>query len=75
MCMCLAWGGLVGVDEWVRELGLGFNNPVGTGGMCDVCLCLGFGGVSDVEGGVGGCFARWLVHCLVGWVVLCLCVL
>ena len=32
----------------MRELGLGFTNPVGTGGMLDMCLC--FGGV----GGVGG---------------------
>ena len=27
MCMCLARGG-----EWMRELGLGFTNPLGTGG-------------------------------------------
>ena len=33
--------------EWMKGLGLGFTNPVGTGG---VCLCLGCGGV----GGVGG---------------------
>ena len=31
--------------EWVRGLGLGFINPVGTGGVWDVCLCCG---------GVGG---------------------
>ena len=33
MCMCLARGG-VGWrgGEWMRELGLGFTNPVGTGG-------------------------------------------
>ena len=36
--------------EWMRELGLGFTNPVGTGGVLDVCLCFGCGGV----GGVGG---------------------
>ena len=36
--------------EWMRELGLGFTNPVGTGGVLDVCLCFGCGGVS---GGVG----------------------
>ena len=36
MCMCLARGG-VGA-EWMRELGLGFTNPVGTGGMLDMCL-------------------------------------
>ena len=31
--------------ELVRGLGLGFTNPVGTGGVLDVCLCCG---------GVGG---------------------
>ena len=36
--------------EWMRGLGLGFTIPVGTGGVLDVCLCLGCGGV----GGVGG---------------------
>ena len=51
MCMCLARGGVVG--EWMRELGLGFTNPVGTGGVFEVCLCLGCGGV----GGVGG---KWV---------------
>ena len=28
MCMCLVWDG-----EWMRGLGLGFTNPVGTGGV------------------------------------------
>ena len=36
--------------EWIRELGLGFTNPVGTGGVLDMRLCFGCGGV----GGVGG---------------------
>ena len=27
--------------EWVRGLVSGFTNPAGTGGMRDVCLCLG----------------------------------
>ena len=47
MCMCLARGG-VGREgsEWMRELGLGFTNPVGTGGVLDVRLCFGCGGVS-----------------------------
>ena len=36
--------------EWMRELGLGFTNSVGTGGVLDMCLCFGCGGV----GGVGG---------------------
>ena len=39
-----------GGGEWMRELGLGFTNPVGTGGMLDMGLCFGCGGV----GGVGG---------------------
>ena len=34
----------------MRELGLGFTNPLGTGGVLDMCLCFGCGGV----GGVGG---------------------
>ena len=42
MCMCLAQGG---VGEWMRELGLGFTNPVGKGGVLDMCLCFGCGGV------------------------------
>ena len=51
-CVCVWLGGGVGVegDEWMRELGLGFTNHVGTGGVLDVCLCFGCGGV----GGVGG---------------------
>ena len=55
MCMCLAGGGLLSVlggegGEWMRGLGLGFTNPVGTGRVLDVCLCLGFGGVGSVCG-------------------------
>ena len=35
MCMCLAWGGVGGEGgEWMRELGLGFTNPLGT------CVCV-----------------------------------
>ena len=26
---------------WVRGLGLGFTNSVGTGGVWDMCLCMG----------------------------------
>ena len=29
----------------MRGLGLGFTNPVGTGGVLDMCLYLGCGGV------------------------------
>ena len=60
-CMCLAWGGVGGEGgEWMRELGLGFTNPVGTWGVLDMCLCFGCGGV----GGVGG---EWVGG------LLCLC--
>ena len=34
MCMCLARGG-----EWMRELGLGFTNPLGQG-ECWTCVCV-----------------------------------
>ena len=45
MCMCLAWGGVGGEGcEWIRELGLGFTNPVGTEGVLDMCPCFGCGG-------------------------------
>ena len=48
MCMCLARGGVGGGGggwcEWMRGLGLGFTNPVGTGGVWDVCLCFGWCG-------------------------------
>ena len=30
--------------------GLGFTNPVGTGGVLDVCLCFGCGGMGGVCG-------------------------
>ena len=39
MCMCLARGGVGG--EWMS--GLGFINPVGTGGVLG--MCFGCGGV------------------------------
>ena len=42
-----------GVGEWMRELGLGFTNPMGTEEVLDMCLCFGCGGA----GGVGG---EWL---------------
>ena len=62
MCMCLAQGG-----EEVRGLRLGFTNPVGTGEMFDVCLCMGCDGVGGGEW-VGG-----LDQGLEGVVVLYLC--
>ena len=36
--------------EWMRDLGLGFTNPVGTCGVLDICLCFGCGGVGGVCG-------------------------
>ena len=51
MRMCLARGRVGGVlSEWVKVLGFGFTNRAGTGGVWDVCLCLGCGDV----GGLGG---------------------
>ena len=44
VCVWLGWCGWRG-GEWMRELGLGFTNPVGAGGVLDMCLCLGCGGV------------------------------
>ena len=37
MCMCLARGGVGG--EWMRRLGLGFTNSVGTE-SCWTCACV-----------------------------------
>ena len=40
MCMGLARGGVGGEGgEWMRELGLGFTNPVGTGEYW-TCVCV-----------------------------------
>ena len=50
----------------MRELGLGFTNPVGTGGVLDVCMRLGCGGVSSV----GGEGVRGLRQGLGGWCVV-----
>ena len=44
MCMCLARGGVGRKGECIRGLCMGFTNPVGTGGVLDVCLCFGCGG-------------------------------
>ena len=54
-CVCV-WLGTAWVityiilGEWMRGLGLGVTNPVGTGGVWDVFLCFGYGGVGGVEG-------------------------
>ena len=56
--MCLARGGVGG--EWMRELGLGLTNPVGTGGVLDMCLCFGCGGVGgEWVGGLDKGRERW----------------
>ena len=43
-----AWGRRA--YEWMRVFGLGFTNHVRTGGVLDVCLCLGCGCVGGVDG-------------------------
>ena len=49
----MARGGVGGVwCEWLRGLGLGFTNPVGTGGVWD--MCLSSDGVGHIGGGVSG---------------------
>ena len=48
--------------EWMRKLDLGFTNPVGTGGVLDMCFGCG---------GVGG-YGAW-TRVGSGGVVLCLC--
>ena len=59
--VCLARGGVGGEGgEWMRELGLGFTNPVGTGGVLDMCLCFGCGGVGgEWVGGLDQGRERW----------------
>ena len=46
--------------EWMRGLGLGFTNPVGTGEVLHVCLCFGCCGV-------GGEWVGGLDQGLEGW--------
>ena len=50
-CECV-WLGAAWKErgEWMRGLGFGFTNLVGTGGVLHVWLCLGCSGM----GGVGG---------------------
>ena len=65
MCMCLARDGVGGEGMYERKLGLGFTNPVGTGGVLDMC-----------RGGVGGVGGEWVgawTRVGSGGVVLCLC--
>ena len=48
-------------------MGLSFPNLVGTGGVLDVCLCLGYGGV----GGVAVEWVGGLDHGMKGWRYVC----
>ena len=50
--------------EWMRGLDLGFTNPVGTGGVLDVCLCCGGAGGERVEGLNQGLEA-WCCVCVI----------
>ena len=52
----VARGGVDGEGgEFMKGLALGFTNPVGTGGVLDVCLCLACSGVDGLGGEwVGG---------------------
>ena len=61
--------------EWMIGLGLGFASHVRTGGVLDVCLCLGCGGVGGVGsvGSVDGAWVRAWTRFWRGGVVLCLC--
>ena len=63
-CVCV-WLGVAWVksSEWKRGLGLGFTNPVRTGGVLEVCLYLGCGCV----GGICGEWVGSLDQCLEGW--------
>ena len=49
----------------MRGLGLGFTNPVGTGGMLDVCLCFGCGDVGGIVGRGLGPGSGWVGWCYV----------
>ena len=52
--------GLGGGCEWMRELGLGFTNTLRTGGVLDMCLCFGCGGVGgEWVGGLAQGRERW----------------
>ena len=59
-CVCFVSGrrGWRG-GEWMRGLGLDFTNRVGTGGVLDVCLCLGCGCVGGVGRELGPGSGGW----------------
>ena len=48
-----------------ERIGLGFTNPVGTGGVLDMCLCCGCGGVGgEWVGGLDKGRDRWCYVCV-----------
>ena len=50
------------VDE---RIGVGFTNPVGTGGVLDVCLCFGCSGVGrKLVGGLDQGLEGWCYVCV-----------
>ena len=57
------------MDEWMRELGLGFTNPLGTGGVLDMCLCFGCGWCGWCRWRVGRGLGQW--SGAVGWCYVC----
>ena len=72
MCMCLARGGVGGeVGEWMRELGLGFTNPVSVSVFllrwCGWCRWGVSRGVGPGSGAVGWCYV--CVRCESGFSV------
>ena len=54
--MCMARGGLGG--DWMRGLGLGSLNPVGTGG-CETCVSVWVAALYVVWGLVPGSGSVW----------------
>ena len=58
-------------DEWWRGLDMGFTNPVETGGVWDVYLCLGYGSVGGIGGEWVGAWARVWIGGLVYVCVFC----
>ena len=53
----------------MRELGLGFTNPLGTGGVLDMCLCFGLRWCGWCRWGVGRRLGQG--SGAVGWCYVC----